>query len=242
MRGGYEMRLRPGSDPYERTMFVTGVYEPATLALLDDTLRPGDTMVDVGANLGLMALHAAGLVGSNGKVIAIEAHPAYYKRLSANVARNGLINIEAINAAAGATPGHATIIDVPSVNIGRSSLIDPGSTGREAGVARVDTLDAMLAGAKPSFIKIDVEGFESQVLQGGKRVLNEARPIICMEVNDDQTGPDHREAHDILMDMGHWNCFKFKHGKFADSAELVAIESRRELAHFHDNVVYKPKT
>jgi len=101
MEGGYTLVLHPNADRWERKIYWQRTYEPATLALIDRCLRLGDRMIDVGANFGLMSLHASRAVGSSGAVIAFEPHPGTFKRLQGHLHLNAAHNVRAINAAAG---------------------------------------------------------------------------------------------------------------------------------------------
>lgn len=225
-------------------MYWRGEYEPATLALFEKILRPGDIVVDVGANLGLMTLHASKEVGPSGKVIAIEAHPATYARLKRNLELNNCDNVSAFNFAAGASVEERAIFDVPSLNIGRSSLIAPDEDHSIGGIAKVKRLDDILDGIgilSVRLIKIDVEGFESEVIRGATRTI-QLCPIICMEVVTSipcENGADPLGAHDLIMKTGLFDCYRFKGTKFT-SSPLVRVSSRNDLSNMHDNLIYIP--
>lgn len=243
MRGGYRLALRPAADALERRLYEARTYEAGTLALFDQVLRRGDVMVDVGANLGLMTLHAARLVGSPGCVVALEPHPAYHARLVSHLALNGCDNVRALQVAAGAVRSSASIYDFPEVNIGRSSLVIPESGAPAAATVAVDTLDAILAGAgvgRVRLLKVDVEGYEAQVLAGASGLLAQ-RPIVCMEVSRTVTGGgDPLAAHDMIMETGAYSAWNFRDGKGRPSP-LVAVKDRQRLAaQTDDNVVYVP--
>lgn len=241
MKGGYRIGLKPRADVYQRSMYLTGGYEPATLALFDQVLRAGDTMVDVGANLGLMALHAASIVGPSGRVIAVEAHPGHFLRLERNIALNRFDQVTAVNCAAGDGMSDREIYDFPAVNIGRSSLVR-APEAMLAGVTHVRPLDAILGehgiGAVALW-KMDVEGFEAQVIAGAPALVAR-KPVICMEIVYDQPaeGGDPLAAHTLLMRSGLYDPYVFAGTKFEKSAVLRRLESERELIGFHDNVVY----
>lgn len=244
MRGGYRLVLHPNADRLERRLYDARTYEPATLALFDAVLRAGDTVVDVGANIGLMTLHAATCVGERGRVIAIEPHPNYHRRLVANAALNGLENVAAVRMAAGAESGQSTLYDVPSVNIGRSSLIVPDAPHAAAAMVEVAPLDAILARQRAGpvrVLKIDVEGFELQVLRGARALLA-AAPIVCMEVTDGlpHGGDAPLAAHDALLATGLFAAYVFAHGK-GRASPLVPVPDRAALARRRDdNLVYVP--
>lgn len=117
MAGGYSVTLRPNDDGWERRIYWQRTYEPATLALIDVCLRPGDRMVDIGANFGLMSLHASRAVGPSGSVIALEPHPRTFQRLQDNLRHNDCQNVTAINIAAGPTEGAMELFDTPACRI-----------------------------------------------------------------------------------------------------------------------------
>ncbi len=241
MQGGYRMALKPSADSFERHLYRSRTYEAATLDIMDRILKPGDVMVDVGANLGLMTLHASRLVGPDGLVIALEPHPQMHKRLLENISLNGFTNVRPIELAAGAAQGSATLYDVPSVNIGRSSLIQPSIAHIAGAPVEVRPLDDILVEFRPpKFVKIDVEGFEANVLCGAARVLSQ-RPVICMEVSCalDHVG-DPLAAHDIVMASGAYRAYRFKRGKERPSP-LVEIAARSALQGAkHENIIYMP--
>jgi FkbM family methyltransferase len=77
---------------------LTGRWEPFVTRFVLDTLRPGDTFIDVGANIGYYSLLASRLVGVNGRVYSIEGSPSIFQRLSENVRRNHVTNATLIHA------------------------------------------------------------------------------------------------------------------------------------------------
>lgn len=244
LRGGYRLVLHPNADRFERRLFDARTYEPATLALFDAVLRPGDTMVDVGANLGLMTIHAATRVGPDGRVIAIEPHPVYHRRLLDNLALNALANVDAVRIAAGDAVGEATLYDVPEVSIGRSSLIVPDVPHQAAGTVAVEPLDAILARRRAGpvrLLKLDVEGFELRVLRGAAALLA-AQPIICMEVSHalPRGGAGPLAAHDAVLETGRYAAYEFARGK-GRASPLTPVPDRATLARRRDdNLVYVP--
>jgi FkbM family methyltransferase len=244
MRGGYDMLLYPQADSLELRMFSDRTYEAATLALFDAVLRHGDTMVDVGANIGLMTIHAARLVGSAGAIVALEPHPVYFRRLVDNINRNSLNNVDARQLAAGSGPGFRELFDVPSINIGRSTLILPSEDFQSAGLVSVRRLDDILEGLRLErirMLKIDVEGFEAEVIRGAEATLAK-EPLICMELSDAIPSGENNPlaANDLVMSSGLYAGYTFAHGK-ADASPLVPIVDRSQLEKLrHANVVYIP--
>lgn len=142
-------------------------------AFLRTYLKKGDTVIDVGANIGNMTLTAAKIVGNSGKVISLEAHPITYKYLCNNINLNKLNNVNAINLAVGDKNGlvsfsHCIHDDINSV------ICDGGITVRSS------TLDSLLFNdsMKINLLKIDTEGFELMVLKGASNCLTKIECIL----------------------------------------------------------------
>jgi FkbM family methyltransferase len=239
MSGGFWLDLKPANDSLERRIYLDRGYEPATLRLFDRVLRPGDLMIDVGANIGVMTLHAAMRVGRTGMVLAMEPHPLHFHRLIQNVELNRLTQVTALNVALGETPERRMIFDLPQENGGSASLLAEGGSRIAAGAVDVRRLDDIVAriDRRPRLIKIDVEGFEPQVLRGAPETLARGA-VICMEIEPRGAAP--LEAHRLLMATGHYEPFRFRRSKFAASP-LVRFEDIGELPrHAPDNLVYVP--
>ena len=137
---------------------------------LRQVVRPGDTVVDVGANIGALAVQASILVGNAGRVIALEAHPRTYRYLLGNVRLNGCSNIQPINVAVGASQGSVNISDFPDRD-DQNRVVAVGTS------VPADSLDQLLGGTPVSLLKIDVEGFEKFVLEGAKKTLRVTRCV-----------------------------------------------------------------
>lgn len=162
---GYKLRFTPSS--LSITLFANPGDRDHDEAFFRHLLKQGDLYVDVGANIGTLALCAAQLVGSNGKVIAIEAHPKTFGYLAENVALNSFLNINLLNYAVGDKEGELTFSDINSDD--QNKVI----TGLTGGITvAVKKLDMLLSQEHNiSLLKIDVEGFEKYVVDGASEVL-----------------------------------------------------------------------
>lgn len=152
-------------------------HEAGTETLLKGLLNKGDVFVDIGANLGYYTRIGSKIVGSEGAVLAFEPMPAAIRLLKMNVA--DLSNVTIFPIALSERKGEATFYVRKHGNL--SSLApDPLS-----GTVRVDVslLDEVLWNYdKVDFIKIDVEGFEKEVLLGAKKTLSVHHPIVYFEL------------------------------------------------------------
>lgn len=130
-------------------------------------LKTGDVFVDVGANIGVLSLTAAAIVGENGRVVSIEAHPRIFNYLSENVAMNHYKNITLINAAVGNKEGKIRFSD------NRSD--DQNSVVPESALeVQMNTLDSLVGGYGGiiNLLKVDVEGFEKFVFEGASKIFD----------------------------------------------------------------------
>jgi len=136
-------------------------------------LRPGQVVVDVGANIGMHAIVAALQVGSEGRVFACEAHPATAGYLRRNIRLNGLEPvIQVIESAVGESRGAAVFSDE------RSDDQNHVMMARADGIrVTVETVDSVIPEQPVDLLKIDVEGFELMVLRGACDTLSRTQAI-----------------------------------------------------------------
>jgi FkbM family methyltransferase len=185
-------------------VYVAGSFEPNEFAFLDRTVRRRMTFVDVGANDGLYTLFAAGRVGRRGRVLAVEPSSRERRVLERNVSLNRLKNVSVEPVALANQPGQATLQIAPSLHGGHNTLGGFAHKGVDAIATeqvKVETLDAIVARLgidKVDVIKIDVEGAELKVLEGGRGILRRARPILLIEANDDALRKQGASAADLL--------------------------------------------
>jgi len=189
-----------------RSIVTTGVYDLAVTEALFRLVSPGAVVVDAGANIGYMSVLAGMLAGSGGRVISFEPHPDLFTILQRNVEAAGrdsnVAKYEIIRAAVGDQPGTAQLHLPPGFEMNDGiARIDPdaGPNGKSVPV-QVMTLDDVLGDSKVDVLKMDVEGYEPQVLRGAMRSLADRR--IRHVVFEDLSVQD-SEAVRILRDAGY---------------------------------------
>jgi FkbM family methyltransferase len=173
---GYRIRCDV-RDGVQRALFYSGTYEPQTTALISDALRPGDTFLDVGANVGHYTFLGAKSVGPAGRVIAIEASRSTAKRLVADVERNGLSEVVTVHqVAAGdvASTSRLYTADDPT-QVGMRHL-HPGDSRSAIEEVSVLPLDQLLPGLRANVVKMDIEGSELRALSGMTKMLSTSDP------------------------------------------------------------------
>ncbi|MDB5473622.1 MAG: FkbM family methyltransferase [Devosia sp.] len=170
-----------GDDPTLGGPALAGSYEPSVAQAIEALLGPGDSFLDVGANLGYFSLLAATLVGATGRVFSVEPNDFNVKLLESSRDANGFEQISVFQV--GATDRAGTLVLHATEGNGSTAAL-----GSAAGIFGSRTiagvpLDNLLAFRdKPlKLIKIDVEGFEYHALRGAQRLLHADRPHIIFE-------------------------------------------------------------
>jgi len=158
-------------------------FEPHMVQLFRALITPNDVVADVGANIGLTAILFSSLAKY---VYAYEPSPSTFNILSHNLLRANTSNVEAINLGLGHRAESLTITYAKNNRSGGyvSDKIRP-EEGHITEEIRIKTLDSFFANKQPipSFLKIDVEGFEQHVIRGARKLLKKHKPIVVMEMN-----------------------------------------------------------
>lgn len=188
-------------SPSQHLGYLLGTHESHLQKIIRQYVAAGDTVYDIGANLGYVTLSLAKCVGAHGRVVAFEPVAQTARLLRENVQTNRLANVSVVESAASDQCGEATIriANNPSM----ASLVwhkeDPSATAMVVKTVAIDQLVASGEIDRPSFVKIDVEGAEDRVLMGMRGTLAVARPVLFVECS--QAG--RRNAWDLLRDLGY---------------------------------------
>lgn len=161
-------------DGVQTFVYLFGVWEPDLTAFLRRRLRPGDTFIDIGANVGYMSALASTLVGPRGAVVAIEPAPIARAALQETFAMNDLANTRLVTAAVSDREDELPLFVGPSfLSLGRSTTVPRAAHGhpllREHDRVQAAPLGSLVTReelAAARLIKIDVEGAEDRVLAG----------------------------------------------------------------------------
>lgn len=190
-----------------------GMSDETELALLHRLVRPGDAVVDAGANIGLYTLTAARLAAP-GVVHAFEPEPRTAERLRRNVELNGLTNVHVEQCALGAAEGISYLRAPDPLEPGLATIIDDGATIAKVRVRTLDEYAAANGIEGIALLKIDVEGAEAQVLEGAGGLLDRAAvDAVLVEVLAGRT-----DALRLLANRG----FMLERVLPADAPELLA--------------------
>lgn len=188
-----------------------GLHEFTDMAFTLHFLRSDDLFLDVGANVGSYTVLASGVAGA--RSWAVEPVPETYRSLLRNIRFNELsARVQTTQAALGESSGEIEfMLDRGPTN----QVARPGLAGK-IGTVPLRRLDDLLGGSYPTMIKVDVEGYEEQVLKGGPRAL-ENRSLNAAILEGDSPG-----VRDLMMSNG------FRRASYDPfSRELALSESAR---------------
>jgi len=235
---GFKINLDPVFDKnIENVIYERGVYEQGTVAVLQDFLSHGDTFVDAGANIGWLSLVGANKVGNQGRVYAYEPVPSTFEILTSNKELNQFAQITLNQFALGNTEEILTIYPEKENRGGASILNHHSENGVQIKVKKLDNLNIE---STINVIKIDVEGFELDVLKGAIKVIKKDKPKLIIEHSIDRNNTaEEFEIYNWLQDLGIYKIYKLKTAKERKS-KLIEIKSNQDLPE-HDNIFCIPK-
>lgn len=201
-RWGFRFRLHPWYH-IDRNIIAFGAHEPEMLEFLRPRLRRGQVCFDVGANLGQVTVHMAAAVGSSGRVYAFEPVPRIMARLECHVRANGLEDVVEYCEGAMSDREGTAVFSMPAAGFGNQgvgsllgqSIPTPAQDLR----VRTITLDGFVESRgieRIDLMKIDIQGAEPLLLEGGRETLGRLSPDLIIEVSPDDlriAGSDSRQ-------------------------------------------------
>src|SRR5271169_431984 len=210
LASGYRICISPA----ENLGYLMGTDEPHLQRAIRRYVAAGDTVYDIGANLGYVSLSLAKRVGSGGQVVAFEPVPRNIERFRQNIEINGITNVRLLEFAASDRAGEAVIRIAD--NLSTASLVwhrnNPSASQVSVRTVAIDELVAAGDLGYPKFVKIDVEGAEGEVLDGMCRTLAAALPVLFVECSD----AGREKAWRLLQELG-YRCQSAITGKEIDA-------------------------
>lgn len=198
----------------------TGVWAGTDLDFFADKIGPGDTVLDIGANIGHHTVFFSKAVGPSGKVIGFEPQLNIFRYASANAVMNGCANTTILQGCLGDAEGETRMASISydqETNFGALGV----SIGEDpfGELVPVWTLDGLLERGiltvdRIDFVKIDVQSFELYVLRGAERTFRMYKPTIFLEISPywmKERGYDYNEIYELLRQIG-YDFYHFQHG------------------------------
>jgi len=187
------------TDNIQRQIYFQGHYEPEITDLIKETLTPGDTFIDIGANTGYYTVLASLLVGSEGAVHSFEPIPFIFSEMQSNVSLNSLSNVFLNQIALCEDEAEVDVFLPLEGNIGSGSLVKqghlPGTSIRSAATS-FDRYSREAGIGQIRLIKMDIEGGEIAALKGMKEALSgpSTPDVICEAVPELLAAAGHTTA------------------------------------------------
>ncbi len=182
VEGRHGLFLANRNDLYVgRALLTYGEYGEHEVRLLQRLMRPGQCLVEAGANVGSVTVPLARHLGPTGRVVALEPQPEIFRNLCTNLFLNELRNTQALPFGCGE---RAETMWVPPIDMSREGNF--GGVSLQRGASRgtpveVRPLDDLTLERPVDLLKIDVEGMEEAVLRGSERILERDRPVLYLE-------------------------------------------------------------
>jgi FkbM family methyltransferase len=211
-RWGHEFHLSY-SYHIDRQILIYGTYDRPLHNIIDRIIKPGMICMDVGANLGEMTLHMANKVTPGGAVYSFEPVPHVYQRLITHIIRNGLDDRVypfdlALSNANG--PVDLAFTDEDADNQALGSIVNTCRDGLNRRLqVKGCTLDSFVAQhhiARIDLMKIDIQGAEWFLLEGGSRVFSDMAPDLLIEISPldlNEIGKNSRQLAELIESFGY---------------------------------------
>lgn len=193
-------------------IYYLGFYEIGTLNIIQKCLRPNDVFIDVGSSMGLMSLTASLIVGNAGLVLAFEPDERRFSNLLNSIHVNKRKNIKSFNIGLGQ---HNEIVALYK-NRHSPSMVKMVE-GEVYEKVEIDALDHIIEKhniPQVKFLKIDVEGFELDVLKGSKKLLSKSNaPILCIEyfIEREKNQDSSENIFDFIKNINNYTCYQCIH-------------------------------
>lgn len=150
-------------------------------AAIDDLLKEGDVVLDIGANIGTWSFKAAALTGKTGKVYAFEGHPHTASLIERNITLNHFSNVSVVAMALGDRAGETVFSDEAYDDV---NFVNEFGEGIRVPVIRLDDFEPLKEISRVRCINLDVEGYELRVLEGGQAAVAKTDYVIFEAFED----------------------------------------------------------
>ena len=215
-----------------RELALYGVHERNSTAEVKKIIRPGMKILEIGANIGYYALLESKLAGPSGHLYAIEPSPYNFECLKKNIELNGIRNADLYKAAFGEKRSKAIFYLYDRSNL--SSFIKREDMGMKAEEIEVEvtTLDDFLRGKTIDFVRMDVEGYELEILKGGAAALStEYKPkLFFIEVHSALLHKKNSSGREIIESLGRYG-YEVVRSFYRGQAKISVDSAEKMLKH-----------
>jgi FkbM family methyltransferase len=226
IHNGFVIRVNP-TDHIQRQVFWYGYYEKKCILTWESFIEPGNTVFDIGANIGYYSLIAS-LKAQHGSIYAFEPYQNHYNELLLNSSLNQLNNIKALNVAVSNSKQKLQLFVSAEDNTGMTGLAQPENFSGHTEVVNAISLDEWIKEGqlkKPDIIKMDIEGGEWIALQGMQMILRDVKPVVFIEIASSLLSKFGKQASDIYNFM---NEFGYQAYEVVEQNKLKLITDFRD--------------
>lgn len=212
-----------------KEIYYLGFYEVGTLDVIKKCLEPTDNFIDIGASIGLMSVFASKCI-PQGIVLSFEPQKERFEILKKNAAINDCKNIQMFNNGLGKKEDQLKLY----TDVFSPSIVDTENSAGKHELVDILILDKVVESKEIEtikFIKIDVEGFELDVLTGAKKLLSNSNPpIICVEYVKRLQSMNKNDISivDFIKQVNNYRLFQLEKTSNTVS-KLVEVEDERDL-------------
>lgn len=212
----------------QRREYTRNHYREHESLFLSRFVNRGDVCLDIGANLGSYSYYLSKIVSDSGKVFAFEPVSQTYKGLVSNLTKTKSTNVFAYNLGISDGEENATIFVPKMVGLpshGRAHLSSPtvDEIGEcvEVRLTTVDKFHDEQGLGRINFIKMDIEGAELSALKGAMQVLNQYKPVLLLEIEEQHTRNYDYIPQDIFRML---NSLGYRYAHYVNKSDLIRLE------------------
>ena len=211
-------------------------FEDNAHSILYSLIKEGDNILDIGSNIGSTILQFANRTGEKGMVLGFEPDPHNFNECQKNIALNNFNNIEVLPIGLGNEKGEfQLVVDTPS-NRGGNRIALSECICQESTTVNIDTVDHTIRKKninQVSLVKIDVEGFEMNVLKGAELLILNDSPIFFIEINDNNLSRAGSSAKEVITFLAN------KQYKVSIAESNEVIDENYEFSNCHFDIIAK---
>jgi len=182
-----KMKILSKDKGISSELIIYGVHEPLTTKLILSEIKPGMTILDIGSNIGYYAILESNLIGTTGKIYSIEPSPINFKLLEENLKLQKMNNFKIFNLAIGNKNDKLEFLISEKSNWSKikedSDIIGKNDTIITVPVKSLNLFCKENNLEKIDLIRMDVEGYEEKIIEGGKEILKNIKPILMIEIH-----------------------------------------------------------
>lgn len=227
---GNTLQVIPDDEGLSTELLVFGSHEPDTTKFVSEYIKKNMVCLDIGANIGYYSTLYSKIVGDGGKVISVEPSPLNFKYLKQNLERQNKTNYLLFNCACGNTEGTVNFqLDIRANKckvVENEIKIDTASNIIQVPLRRIDDVIKDCSINKLDFLKIDVEGYEWNTLQGARSSIQKFKPSIQIEIHFKRIGV--KTTHQILEFLKNEGYEVIYHDIYADENSWFKQTKKRK--------------